>query len=149
VLLEILHPLFCMVTAFGDPGTITAGMHDNGVPCDWKHCETCNICRPFRAKHCPQPRCNRCVSRFDHHCGFIDVCVGAGNEVSFMFFCLFAFLDCFLSGLNGVWVLLAPSDGSPAAPGLLSLFENGRILSMDSIAVMWQRIFVVSFLNCR
>ncbi len=34
-----------------------------------------------------------------------------------MFNCLFVFLDCLLACVNGAWVLLAPSDGRPDAPG--------------------------------
>jgi hypothetical protein len=118
-------------------------MHDNSTLCDWKQCETCNIARPFRAKHCPEPGCNRCISRFDHYCGFIGAPVGAGNEVSFMLFCLFAFVDVFLAFLNGAWVLLAPSGSHAAAPGLLSILRAGSILSMATVDLLWQRAFVV------
>eukprot|EP00735_Rhodelphis_limneticus_P003675 TRINITY_DN15176_c0_g1::TRINITY_DN15176_c0_g1_i1::g.30601::m.30601 TRINITY_DN15176_c0_g1::TRINITY_DN15176_c0_g1_i1::g.30601 ORF type:complete len:566 (-),score=131.36,sp/Q52T38/ZDH22_ARATH/29.62/8e-55,zf-DHHC/PF01529.15/2.8e-37,Ank_2/PF12796.2/4.4e-06,Ank_2/PF12796.2/1.6e-11,Ank_2/PF12796.2/1.5e-13,Ank_4/PF13637.1/9.2e-06,Ank_4/PF13637.1/4.5e-09,Ank_4/PF13637.1/5e-06,Ank_4/PF13637.1/1.5e-13,Ank_4/PF13637.1/0.38,Ank_4/PF13637.1/1.2e+04,Ank_5/PF13857.1/0.0068,Ank_5/PF13857.1/3.1e-06,Ank_5/PF13857. len=45
-------------------------------------CHTCGIVRPQRAKHCRV--CKTCVGRFDHHCPFINNCVGAGNQVYFM-----------------------------------------------------------------
>jgi len=144
VLLALLHASFYVAAAFGDPGTITVDMHASGTLCDWKHCETCNMARPFRAKHCPEPGCNRCVSRFDHYCGFLGAAVGAGNEVPFMGFCFFAAMDCSLACLNALWVLLSPSDDRPDAPGLLAILQAGRLLSWDTVHTLWQRAYVVS-----
>ena len=63
-----------------------------------------------------------------------------------MFNCLFVFLDCLLACVNAAWVLLAPSDGLIDAPGLLAILQTGRILSMDTVNALWQRIYVVSSL---
>jgi hypothetical protein len=145
VLFGILHAAFYFATILGDPGIVTACMRaSSSAPCDWKYCETCNIDRPFRAKHCPEPGCNYCVSRFDHYCGFIGAPVGAGNEVPFMFLCLFAFIDSLFAVLNATWVLLAPSDDRPDSPGLLNLLHAGHLLSMATVVSLWHRAPVVS-----
>ena len=47
-------------------------------------CPTCLMMRPARSKHCET--CNHCVARFDHHCVWIDGCVGYLNNGRFMIY---------------------------------------------------------------
>jgi len=52
---------------------------------DFKHvCVVCRVSRKMRSHHCKE--CGRCVDRLDHHCPWIDNCVGLGNQRSFYFF---------------------------------------------------------------
>lgn len=51
-------------------------------------CGICAVWKPPRAHHCR--RCNRCVFRMDHHCLWIDNCVGYRNQKSFILFLLYA-----------------------------------------------------------
>lgn len=47
-------------------------------------CPDCEIVRTDRSRHCSV--CNRCVERFDHHCPWINSCVGTGNHGFFAAF---------------------------------------------------------------
>ncbi|KIW44678.1 uncharacterized protein PV06_03131 [Exophiala oligosperma] len=44
-------------------------------------CSTCRFAKPARSKHCPI--CKACVQRQDHHCIWINNCVGRNNYLWF------------------------------------------------------------------
>lgn len=45
-------------------------------------CVQCQILRPARSRHCRL--CNSCISRADHHCIWVDNCIGEGNLKCFL-----------------------------------------------------------------
>lgn len=47
-------------------------------------CADCLTIRTTRSKHCSV--CNKCIERFDHHCPWINNCVGANNHRYFIGF---------------------------------------------------------------
>jgi len=64
-------------------------------------CVVCRTKREMRSHHCKE--CGRCVHRLDHHCPWIDNCVGLGNQR--MFYCFIVSLFCTILGFYyAVWV---------------------------------------------
>lgn len=45
-------------------------------------CPECNVIRSGRSRHCII--CQRCIDRYDHHCPWINNCVGIKNHNLFM-----------------------------------------------------------------
>ncbi|KAM0754656.1 hypothetical protein T439DRAFT_377104 [Meredithblackwellia eburnea MCA 4105] len=55
-----------------------------------KWCETCGTYRPPRTSHCRL--CDNCVYHTDHHCTFLNNCIGRRNYTSFIAFLISAIL---------------------------------------------------------
>lgn len=49
-----------------------------------KYCLSCNVFRPIRASHCAD--CGYCVLEKDHHCLWLNNCIGRNNHVFFLGF---------------------------------------------------------------
>ncbi|KAI9226775.1 MAG: DHHC palmitoyltransferase-domain-containing protein [Piptocephalis tieghemiana] len=62
-----------------------------------RYCRTCRSHKPPRAHHCSS--CGRCVLRMDHHCPWLNNCVGHGNHGHFFRFLLSVVLGCGYIGI--------------------------------------------------
>ncbi|KAI5623176.1 putative palmitoyltransferase ZDHHC4, partial [Silurus asotus] len=85
-----------------DPGTLTKENHtvqlkvyeyDQKLFQEGLICQTCQLVKPARSKHCSV--CDRCVLRFDHHCVWVNNCIGAQNT---RFFLLYLLSVCAMAG---------------------------------------------------
>ncbi|KMT11075.1 hypothetical protein BVRB_5g111630 isoform A [Beta vulgaris subsp. vulgaris] len=64
---------------------------------DLRFCQKCSHYKPPRAHHCRV--CKRCVLRMDHHCIWINNCVGHANYKVFFIFVLYAVIACIYSAV--------------------------------------------------
>ena len=62
-------------------------------------CFYCRCLWSSSAVHCKT--CEKCVEGFDHHCPFINNCVGQNNRKYFIIFIFFAFLYTTTAVING------------------------------------------------
>ncbi len=69
-----------------------------------RYCRKCKIFKPQRAHHCSI--CQRCIVKMDHHCPWINNCVGIGNHKFFLqFICCVFLLSLFTLLVVGVSTL--------------------------------------------
>ena len=69
-----------------------------------KYCSTCKIIRQLRTSHCSQ--CGKCILKHDHHCEFINNCVGKNNHLKFISFLLCVSLSSIFCVLNSILIPL-------------------------------------------
>ena len=94
-----------------DPGVVTPANADklcelypwDEIMFTKQLCRTCNVVKPARSKHCGL--CGVCVSRFDHHCIWINNCVGVGNHRWFLGFLFFHTVLCLYGASVGTIIL--------------------------------------------
>ncbi|KAJ8727307.1 hypothetical protein PYW07_001426 [Mythimna separata] len=102
------------------------------IPLGWKpekeedthNLQFCTICKGFKAPrshHCR--KCGYCVKKMDHHCPWINCCVGHNNHGYFTLFLISAVLGCFHASvvlsicmyhaINRVWYVLNGTGREP------------------------------------
>jgi len=117
--------IFLYLSAFGDPGTITAHNHTREMaryPYDFSlfrpgvECATCLLLKPARSKHCSV--CKKCIARADHHCIFINNCVGAGNQHWFVLLLLSTATLTMYGGVVGLGLIADRIRGSRYGGGM-------------------------------
>ncbi|CAG2112418.1 unnamed protein product [Medioppia subpectinata] len=91
--------------AVSDPGVVPHPTHgldisakqllnkkDDNEDHNWSVCVRCQMYRPPRAHHCRI--CQRCVRKMDHHCPWINNCVGELNQKYFILFLIYTGTAC-------------------------------------------------------
>merc|ERR1719436_903250 len=91
-------------------------------------CVVCRARRKMRSHHCKE--CGRCVDRLDHHCPWIDNCVGLGNQRSFYWFIVMLLVT--IGSFYYVVALYAfdtvfPAMAQGSFGGLLQAFSSGSM----------------------
>ena len=66
-------------------------------------CPHCEIVKSSRTYHCSI--CAKCVERYDHHCPWINNCVGVGNHIPFIVLVL-VLVVYFFASLNIAFVAM-------------------------------------------
>ena len=93
--------------AFTDPGRIPEGMKApfQSEYMDIKNCEKCvgkETWKPPRAHHCRE--CGFCIFKMDHHCPWVNNCVGYRNMKYFLQFVIYIMLS---SATLSLYLMLA------------------------------------------
>ncbi|CAH2243678.1 palmitoyltransferase ZDHHC6-like isoform X2 [Pararge aegeria] len=101
--------VYCLMTAgslywfftasFTGPGCVPKGWTPpNDAAFDYlSYCNTCKAYKAPRSLHCK--KCGFCVKKLDHHCPWINICVGHDNHLYFAIFLMFTLLGCFQAAI--------------------------------------------------
>lgn len=92
---------------------------------DYRYCYDCHLYKPDLGYHCRA--CRHCVYNFDHHCPYVDKCIGRNNYRTFISFLLYATVA---SGLNFIFPLLSIAILDHRDGGSKWAWLIGPILSM-------------------
>ncbi|XP_078107594.1 palmitoyltransferase ZDHHC12-A isoform X1 [Sander vitreus] len=162
-LLVVLSVLLYFAVSLMDPGFVLAdsvkgsneemeSMIPQSSTPRLRRCGHCLLQQPMRAKHCQT--CKHCVRRFDHHCPWIENCVGERNHRWFIVYLLVQLLALLWALHIALYVRV--SGISPSLTWALWFRVNGFLLaalvvvgifSVVAVMLLGIHLYLVS-INC-
>lgn len=137
-----------------DPGTITAthgerkriivNLAEDGCLDFKSFCPTCLVRRPIRSKHCSI--CDCCVARMDHHCPWVDNCIGVDNHASFMIY-LFSVIVCYTYIMYGAFCYFSDkchAFDNGVLKGFTAMFQCSGMVSWTVFLAVFYYFWVTS-----
>ncbi|VDN53340.1 unnamed protein product [Dracunculus medinensis] len=102
---------------------------------NWTICTRCESYRPPRAHHCRI--CRRCVRKMDHHCPWVNNCVGEFNQKYFIQFLLYIGLSSLyaLFLVMGAWIYHDEQSITGAKSPQGPIADHAKILHIIFLSV--------------
>eukprot|EP00927_Polykrikos_kofoidii_P015128 TRINITY_DN1670_c0_g1_i2.p1 TRINITY_DN1670_c0_g1~~TRINITY_DN1670_c0_g1_i2.p1 ORF type:complete len:308 (+),score=43.03 TRINITY_DN1670_c0_g1_i2:202-1125(+) len=142
-----------LTAATTDPGTVTQIQ----APAEFESPHFCKECqtedgdenrrwKPPRAHHCKT--CRKCIFRMDHHCPWVNNCVGLTNQKLFILFLCYTALSAVMTLLllmvsAGFWLWSQKSWMDAAPPSCSALVCSGLV----AVECLGAVLFVGDFLQ--
>ncbi|KAG9471569.1 hypothetical protein GDO78_014258 [Eleutherodactylus coqui] len=110
-----------------------------------RRCGYCLLKQPMRARHCKS--CQRCVRRYDHHCPWIENCVGEKNHRVFILYLalqLLALLWAVRIAWSGFYAAVTWSEWLLANILLLVAFMVIGVCTVVVILLLVSHLYLIS-----
>ncbi|KAL7067729.1 putative palmitoyltransferase ZDHHC7 [Cryptosporidium serpentis] len=132
-----------LICVFTDPGVLPTNK-DLGqivLPIELENqidiirsCIKCNNYKPPRVHHCSV--CKRCIFKMDHHCPWINNCVGYNNQKHFLLFLFYVFCLCIYSVLLVCYRFYNCIISSESLTlDRTNFYHNNEIFSKDTVMI--------------
>lgn len=119
------------------PQTIRGDIHAN---IDLKYCTSCRIWRPPRASHCS--KCEACILTHDHHCIWVNNCIGKRNYRYFIVFLASAIFSSIFLITNCSIHLYHHRDHPSKVPVSILLIIYGGLLLLYPVILLVYHILM-------
>lgn len=146
---------------FLDPGTVPlpstrldfSDIHSNTEKDlekdQWTVCTRCETFRPPRAHHCRI--CKRCIKKLDHHCPWINNCVGERNQKYFLQFLVYVGILAVYSIILIILTWMSETDNisneeaqTRMLHSIILLLESG-LFGLFVIAIMVDQLHAILY----
>lgn len=112
-----------------------------------RYCPICRVIKPDRAHHCTH--CGQCVLKMDHHCPWVNNCVGHANYKFFLLFLFYAFVLCLFVAFTSLeYCIEFWGKGMSSMPTngfqLMFLFIISIAFSFSVSMLLFYHLFLVS-----
>uniref|UniRef100_A0A3P8WVU9 Palmitoyltransferase n=1 Tax=Cynoglossus semilaevis TaxID=244447 RepID=A0A3P8WVU9_CYNSE len=98
-----------------------------------RFCDRCQLLKPDRCHHCSV--CDKCILKMDHHCPWVNNCVGFSNYKYFMLFLAYSLLYClFITATDLQYFIKFWTNGLPDTQAkfhILFLFFSASMFSVS------------------
>ena len=122
-------------STFTDPGTVPQSAvptEEGSYRSQHPYCSKCQAYKPPTCHHCRI--CDRCICGMDHHCPWMNNCIGAGNLKHFILFLLYTWCSSsYALVVFGYNYFLCNSDTCIFPDGLIQLVRVMSVLCMGTL----------------